>query len=386
MAAALTVAGALTVAAGWSVGAGSRPDPPARVGEAAADASTTWRWSLPPGFPEPQVPADNPMSVAKVELGRRLFFDPRLSRGDAISCATCHRPELAFTDGRARPEGVTGVLHPRSAMSLVNVAYAETLGWDDPNVTRLEDQLLTPLFGHDPVEMGMQRDAVALDRFRQDADVSRLFDAAFTGPLTGLGHASSGDPVTWDHVAQAIAAYERTLIFGDTAFDRTWHRGDEGALTPAARRGMRLFFGNRLACGHCHGGFNLSGPTRHVGSTPRPPIFHNTGLYNLDGRYPSDNPGLARHTAQPADDGRFKTPTLRNVTRTAPYFHDGSAATLDDVLDHYAAGGRRLEAGRYAGDGSQHPNRDPLVRGFLLTAQERADLLAFLAALEDSAF
>ncbi|MEM8934535.1 MAG: cytochrome-c peroxidase, partial [Acidobacteriota bacterium] len=113
-----------------------------------------WTWDLPPGTPPPLVPADNPMSAAKVELGRRLFFDRRLSGDGTMHCGTCHRPELAFTDGLARPVGITGERHPRGAMALINVAYGISFGWDDPRVHRLEDQLTTPLFGHDPVEMG----------------------------------------------------------------------------------------------------------------------------------------------------------------------------------------------------------------------------------------
>ncbi|MEM9556238.1 MAG: MbnH family di-heme enzyme [Acidobacteriota bacterium] len=346
-------------------------DPTTR--EVDADASAeTWAWRLPAGFPEPTVPADNPMSTAKVELGRRLFYDSRLSRDGSMSCATCHRQELAFTDGRARAVGVTGEVHGHGAMSLANVAYAPHLGWDDPRVEQLEDQLTTPLFGHAPIEMGLHPRDGSIERLRTDWRLQILFDAAFPD-----ARGTATDAVTWHHVGQAIAAFERTLLSGDSAFDRYWHQGDEDALSNAARRGMRLFFSRRLGCSTCHGGFNLSGPVRFVGARAREPRLLNTGLYNLDGEstYPPSAPGLVRHTGDPADRGKFRAPTLRNIAVTAPYMHDGSVATLDEVLDHYAASGR-----------APGPLTSPLLRGFQLSADERSDLHAFFDALTDTTF
>ena len=315
------------------------------------------------------------MSEAKVELGRALFYDTRLSGDGTMSCGTCHRQELAFTDGQARPTGITGERHPRSAMSLANVAYAVSLAWDDPALRLLEQQLTTPIFGHDPVEMGVERSEHLLARLRSDWLTVLAFQAAF-GASDEDAH---GAVVTMDRVAKAIAAFERTLISGNSAFDRYFYQDDEQALSPEARRGMALFFSKRLSCGECHRGFNLSGPFHFEGSREHEPAFHNTGLYAQPGpdgpRYPAHNPGLRRHTGNPKDDGRFKAPTLRNIAVTAPYMHDGSIADLEGVIDHYARGGR-----------ADHPLKSSRLRGFTLSPSERHDLIAFLHALTDPSF
>lgn len=335
------------------------------------------RGRLPPGFPPPPIPAGNPLTAEKVELGRRLFYDRRLSGDGHYACASCHRQELAFTDGRARAMGAAGDLHPRGAMSLANAAYAVTLAWDDPALTRLEDQALVPMLATEPVELGIAgREDEVLARLREDEPYRRLFAAAFAG---------EADPFTLDNVARALASFERTLISGRSAYDRLLWEDDRSALTPAAWRGMELFFSGRLGCSDCHAGFNFSGPARFAapeGAGPAaaaepPPAFFNTALYDLGGgAYPPDNPGLFRHTGRAEDHGRFRAPTLRNVALTAPYMHDGSIATLGEVIDHYAAGGRAAGS----------PAKDPRLRGFVLAPGERADLVAFLQSLTDHAF
>jgi len=333
-------------------------------------------FDLPAGFPAPRVPADNAMTAAKVELGRRLFHDPRLSGPGTLACSGCHRPELAYTDGRAHAVGVAGDLHPRSAMSLANVAYNTTLGWDNPNLRRLEDQALVPLLNTHPVEMGFgEHEAEVLARLEHDRRYARAFQRGFPGDK---------QPVSLDNVARALASFVRTLISGDSAFDR-WSRGAEvSALTPEERAGARLFFSQRVGCFRCHAGFNLSGPVDYDGAEPEPPSFHNTGLYDLDGRgaYPSEATGAHRVTGRAEDMGAFRAPTLRNVALTAPYMHDGSIATLEEAIDHYAAGGRAPRGGASAADSL----RDPLLRGFELSPEERAHLVAFLHALTDETF
>jgi len=186
-------------------------------------AAEIYVWDLPPGFPEPLVPADNPMTPAKVELGWTLFHDARLSGNGELACSGCHRPELAYTDGRARAVGSLGDEHPRSAMSLANVAYASTLGWDDPTLTSLETQVLVPLLNQHPVEMGVAgHEERVLDRLRSDRAYRRLFDRAFP---------ESHDPFTLQHAARALASFERTLISGDSPYDRWAHRAEADALT-----------------------------------------------------------------------------------------------------------------------------------------------------------
>ncbi len=354
--------------------AGHSPQEVGKGGSTGRD----FAWQLPAGFPEPRVPSENPMTAAKVELGRHLFFDPRLSGNGNLSCGGCHRPELAFTDGRARAVGSTGETHPRSSMSLANVAYQRTLTWADPGLERLEDQMRVPMFSRHPVEMGLAgREAQALDRLRQDGRYRELFVEAFPG---------AGDPIRMESVIQAIASFERTLISGSSPYDRWVYWGED--LSEAARRGAELFFSRRLGCSECHAGFSFSGPVEFRGGPDAEPRFHNTGLYNVDGRggYPADNPGLLEHTGLPGDMGRFRAPTLRNVELTAPYMHDGSIATLEGVIEHYAAGGRTLRDGPSAGVGRANPHKSPRVQGFSLSEMEKRQLVAFLESLTDRAF
>jgi cytochrome c peroxidase len=231
-----------------------------------------------------------------------------------------------------------------------------------------------------PVEMGLAgRERELLSRLRGDPRYVEMFGAAFPG---------DADAFTLDNVAKAIASFERTLISGGSPYNRLVWGGEMDALSDSARRGMRLFFSDRLRCSECHAGFTLSGPAAFEGDRDVRPAFHNTGLYDVDGQgaYPADNRGLAEHTGLPADMGRFRAPTLYNVAVTAPYMHDGSVATLDEVLDIYASGGRRLTSGPHSGDGRVSPNKSSRVVGFALTREDRRDVLAFLESLTDERF
>jgi len=338
---------------------------------AVASAEAAWRWQLPRGMPAPSVPADNPMSSRKVELGRRLFYDVRLSVTGAYACASCHQQARAFSDGRARALGATGELHPRGAMSLANVAYSLRFGWDDPDTTSLEAQAQIPMLNTAPIELGVRgNEARILDALRRDRLYARGFPRAFPDAARGFELA---------HVRKAIAAFERTLISGGSAYDRAVYRDERAALSPAARRGLALFTSPELACSECHGGPTLGGADT---------AFHNTGLFNLDGQgaYPPTGQGLFARTRAPADMGRFRAPSLRTVALTAPYMHDGSDATLPDVLAHYARGGRNARAADGAEPGARNPHQSERVRGFPLSPEDEAALLAFLEALTDEAF
>ena len=337
-------------------------------------------WRLPEGFPLPRVPVDNPMTPEKVELGRLLFYDPRLSGDGTISCATCHQPEHSFTDGRGQAEGIGGSLHPRSAMSLANVAYNATLGWDDPNLMRLEDQIMVPLYNTDPPEMGVtDRENEVLGRFQEDPRMGAHFRLAFP---------KDADPITMPNIVFALASFERTLISGNSVYDRWAYGGTTDALDKAQRAGARLFFSRRLGCFRCHGGFNFSGPVLYEGSDSPGARFHNTGLYNEDGQgaYPEPNTGLHRHTGNIGDMGKFRAPTLRNIALTAPYMHDGSISDLEAVLEHYAAGGRHRLLNAQDGNLMVEAGTDPLMTGFELSRDEKQHLLAFLHALTDETF
>ena len=260
------------------------------------------------------------------------------------------------------------------------MAYEASLGWADPGLTRLEDQVKVPLLSTAPVELGVAgHEDEVIARLAADAGTRTAFAAAFPG---------EAEPVTLPNLGRALASFERTLISGDSPFDRLLFHGEMDALSAAAWGGMRLFYSSRLGCSQCHAGFNFSGPVVRVGSVPEPPSFHNTGLYNLGGTgaYPDDNRGLYEHTGVAADMGRFRAPTLRNVALTAPYMHDGSVATLEEVIDHYAAGGRTIAAGPFAGVGAASPWKSARLTGFTLDAGERADLVEFLRSLTDTDF
>ena len=302
---------------------------------------------LPRWFPVPRIPTDNPITEEKVELGRHLFYEPMLSGNSTYSCASCHLQSLAFTDGLAQAIGSTGGVHARSTMTLANVVYNASYGWAD-RTWSLESQMEVPMYNEHPVEMGLKgHEAEVIDRFIADADYGLRFRAAFPG---------EPNPVTFSNIVKAIASFERIIVSADSPFDRYLYQDDDSGMSPAAKRGVALFFSDRLKCSECHGSVNISGPTLFTGAMPSDPaaFFHATGV-----------------AAEPA---QFRAPTLRNIAVTAPYMHDGSMATLQDVVAHYAAGGRH-----------QRPKSDK-VRGFAISPAEIDDLVAFLESLTDQKF
>jgi cytochrome c peroxidase len=373
------------------------------LGAGCGDSDTAsepqgWVWDLPEGVLPPRVPHDNPMSAAKVELGRFLFYDTKLSANQTQSCASCHQQELAFTDGLDRAEGSTGEIHPRNSMMLANAGYAASLTWANNVLDKLEEQALLPMFGEAPiVELGMSgMEDELLRRMRADERYPAMFASAFP---------DDEDPLTPDNfkgnMTKAIAAFQRQLTSFNSRVDQ-FTRGDENALTDSERRGMALFFGgtteagvtDALECFHCHGGFLFSQASDHEQNTFSQKSFINNGLYNLDedGSYPNGNQGLYDLTYDLAHKGQFKPPSVRNIEKTAPYMHDGSIATLEEVLRHYERGGRwvpegtEIEGEDVSGDGRDNPNKSSFLNGFEITDQEREDVLAFLRALTDDEF
>jgi cytochrome c peroxidase len=315
---------------------------------ALAQTGQPYRWQLPQGFPIPLVPPGNPMSQEKVALGRRLFYETRLSVTGRYSCASCHEPARAFVDGRARARGATGQELAVSAMSLTNVAYNASYGWSHPQVRTLEAQLRQPLFNTHPIEIGLRgRENEVLRTLASDPGYRAAFALAFAA--SGPGGAT---PVTLAHLTQAIAAFERTLISGDSPFDHYVYRGEHAALNDAAKRGLALFYSARVGCAGCHGGFNFTGTW-------------------VDAAHPRARAAFARNGAGPV---AMRVPTLRNIALTAPYMHDGRFATLDAVLDHY----QRV--------GALRPAPDARLRPMHLSGDERRELLAFLGSLTDPGF
>ena len=285
------------------------------------------------------VPADNPLTPAKVALGERLFFEPLLSADEKLSCSSCHKPQHAFSDTVAVSPGVYGRRGTRNAPSIVNAAYGELFFWDGRAAT-LEDQALRPIQA--PNEMDMPLDSV-LQRLGGKPEYRERFAAAFP----------DGE-VSAPNLARALASYVRTLRSGDSPFDR-FFAGDSNALSTVARDGFQLFVG-RARCSLCHAGPTLTDQS-----------FHNTGVAWRDGMLADS--GRAAVTGTRDALGAFKTPSLRNVERTAPYMHDGSVATLEEVVEFYDGGG------------NPNPYQDPDIRPLNLNASERSALLAFLRSL-----
>jgi len=298
------------------------------------------------------------MSEQKVALGKRLFFDTRLSVNGKASCSSCHDPTRAYTDGRPVAIGATGEALPHSAMALVNVAYNISYGWTKPELASLEAQMLEPMLNEHPIELGLHgRQQLVCDQLAEDADYRAAFARSFPDSPT---------PITFEHIVQAIASFERTLISGHSPFDRYAFEGEHTAISAQAKRGMALFYSPRSGCGACHSGFNFSGNFKDTAGATGKPSFANNGTTN-----------------QP-----MKVPTLRNIALTAPYMHDGRFPTLDAVLEHYAKVAENLRATtRPRGKPRQHDNfPDVRLRQFELSPQERQDLIAFLQTLTDEGF
>lgn len=327
---------------------------------------TPYRWALPPGFPEPVTPKDNLLTVEKVELGRHLFYDTRLSANNTQSCASCHQQGFAFSEARKTSLGSTGQAHHRNSMTLTNMAYNATFTWAHPGITSLEQHILIPLFGDAPVEMGAGgHETEILKRIADDPHYQDLFAAAFP---------YRRNRISFDNIVKSIASFVRTMTSFDSPFDRYAYYQDDGALTESQLRGMNLFMSERLECAHCHHGFNFSQFATHESAAVEDRAFHVTGLHPLSEGAAGVDSGVFGVTNHVADKHKFKAPTLRNIARTAPYMHDGSLATLSEVLDFYATGGHA------------HPSKSPFMKGFVLTPEEKEDVLNFLRGLTDEKF
>ena len=287
------------------------------------------------------VPIDNPITPTKVLLGKRLFFDKRLSKDESISCAVCHDPARGFSNGKTVGEGIFGRQGTRNVPSIINRLFGRTQFWDGRSDT-LESQAVGPLLN--PNEMGINEELL-IKRLKSDVEYQMLFQEVFDSAPT------------LENVSQAIAAFERTLLSETVPFDRYEWNGEKNALSASAKQGLVLFRG-KARCSICHIGTNFTDE-----------MFHNLGAGEGVGR---KDPGRAQVTKNPADFGKFKTPTLRNVTLTAPYMHDGSLATLEDIIAFYDGGGR------------PNSNLDKEIKPLKLTDRERADLLEFLKTLTGS--
>lgn len=315
----------------------------------AAEEQAYPDWIGSPVFPEANIPTPE-----RIALGEKLFFDPILSVDSTTSCGSCHKPEFAFADNSVTSEGIHGLAPRRNVPGLMNIAWHPLL-FRDGAARSLELLTLAPLQAED--EMGLSY-REAYRRMETHPYYADALAAAY--PDFNPGRA----------FVHALAAYQRSLLSFKTAFDRYFFEGDSTALSDSEKRGWELFSSNRTACLDCH----------------QLPMFTDFSLVNLGLHAQYEDEGHARVSRDSADWGRFLIPPLRNVALTAPYMHDGSMATLEEVVDMYAAGGRVIDQGDYAGDGRANPHKSAFVDGFPLTDAEREDLLEFLRALTDEAF
>jgi cytochrome c peroxidase len=320
---------------------------------------------------------ENPFSKAKASLGRYLFYDRRLSFNQTKACASCHDPKFSFTDSYRRSTGALGDNLQHNAPPLINLVFNKYLTLADSSLHFPEQQIKNPLFHNKPIEMGWGgNEALIMDRLKRDPFYSQQIRLVFRG---------EAEPFTKKNIEYAIGSFIKTILSFNSVFDRYHQSGNADMLSATEKRGMNLFFSEKLACSRCHGGINFSAPliTDRDG---RKLYYQNTGLYNVDekGLYPAYDQGLIEFTGNTMDMGKYRIPTLRNLLFTAPYFHDGSAATLEEVITVYENGGRNIISGAHAGDGRKNPYKSNLINGFRLTSQEKNDLIRFLLSLSDS--
>ena len=306
------------------------------------EESDIYTLRVPAGFPQPDIPADNALTRSRVALGRRLFYDPVLSKDSTRSCGSCHFPQRAFSDSTAVSSGIEQRPGTRNTPSLANVVYQKRL-LREGGIPTLEMQVLVPIQEHNEFDFNI---LLVAERLQRIPEYAALAEKAY-------GRIPDAFVIT-----RSIAAFERTLLSGDSPYDQYVFQGKPFALTASAKRGLELFQSKRLNCAKCHEGFLFSNQE-----------YTNNGLYEV---YPDS--GRIRLTGLESDRGEFKIPSLRNAALTAPYMHDGSLPTLEAVVDHYRTGGKA------------HPNKSPILKPFELTAEERADLLAFLRSLTDQKF
>ncbi|MFT5820934.1 MAG: cytochrome c peroxidase [Crocinitomix sp.] len=299
-----------------------------------------YKQEIPKGFPVPLVAEGNVLTQARIDLGRMLFYDPILSIDSSISCASCHNQALAFADDRTISPGVEGRLAMRNAPTLANVAYSPTLLFDG-HLKNLEMQILVPIAEHAEMAFNIVEISKLL---KQDSTYVKMSNEAYNRKPDAFV------------ITRAISAFERTLISGNSKYDQQVHQG-RNVMNKSEKRGMDLFF-NQLNCVQCHSGFNFTNYTTT-----------NNGLYEVYA-----DSGRQRVTKLESDRAVFKIPTLRNIALTAPYMHDGSIATLEEVIAHYKTGG------------AKHKNKSDKLKPFDLSEAEMSDLIHFLNCLTDKDF
>jgi cytochrome c peroxidase len=308
-------------------------------------STTKYEFIIPKGFPTPDIPADNNLTIQRIALGKKLFYDKMLSSDSSVSCGTCHAPKSAFADQRVLSEGVKGTKGDRNSMPLINLAWSNSFMWDG-GVTSIELQIVNPLTNRKEMNIKLEE---AVARLNAQPVYIKLFKKAY---------GTKPDAAT---LFKAIASFERTLVSARSKYDKYYYGKDPSVFNESEVRGFLLFNSEKTHCSSCHTGFNFTNGT-----------FQNNGLYleyKDQGRY--------NVTHLESDKGKFKVPTLRNIAITAPYMHDGSFKTLEEVIDHYNKGG------------VNHPNKSSHVHNNdspPLTEEEKIDLINFLNTLTDETY
>jgi len=303
--------------------------------------TSNYQLTLPSHIPSPKLPTNNPLTKEAVALGEKLFFDPILSRDSSIACKNCHLPQLAFSDSVAISPGVDGRLGFRNAPTLMNLAWLDLIN-KDGGISKLDLQAMTPIEDHEEMDLSVLKVA---KRLNDQPEYVSLSKKAYQRPIDAFV------------ITRALASYLRTLTSFNSPYDQ-YVLGDTAALSQSAIRGKNLFFSKKANCSQCHSGFNFTNNA-----------FENNGLYNAY----IDN-GRQRVTLLPEDESKFRVPTLRNITLTAPYMHDGSLKNLEAVIVHYNKGG------------NNHPYKSTILQPLDLSASEKNDLLAFLETLTSKDF
>ncbi len=299
-------------------------------------------FQVPMGFSEPILRKDNPITFSKIALGKKLFFDPILSLDSSISCGSCHRPQFAFSDPNPISPGVKGKIALRNAPSLSNLAWHPYF-FAEGGSPNLEAQVLGPVEDQNEMAFSIVK---AVNRLKDNSTYNQLFQEVFL------------DSPSVYTTTRAIAAFERSLISSNSKFDKYVLEGDKAAFTPVEKRGYELFISDSLKCNTCHSGFMLTDFS-----------FQNNGIYEI-----YEDPGRARLTLNDTDRGKFKVPSLRNIAFTGPYMHDGSFKNLEEIIDHYASGGKN------------HENQSRKIQGFSISEEDKIALVQFLQCLTDSVF
>lgn len=320
-------------------GAAIGPGPPVVVLTPLLDVTK------PAGFPAASLlesaPPDNALTEARAQLGKRLFFEQRLSRTGAVSCGNCHLQQHGFSDPMPVSSGVDGRQGTRNAPALLNLAWGNSFFWEGRAAT-LEEQATQPIAHPDEMDLPLPE---AVARLAADSAYAQAFADAY------------GSPPTEATLRKALASFVRALVSGNSAYDRHL-RGDDTGFGEPERRGLAIFLTDKGACFHCH----PAGMLTNEG-------FFNNGTFKEGG-----DPGRQAFTGRTGDRGKFKVPALRNIAATAPYMHDGSLTTLEDVVEHYDRGG------------TGHSTTDPQIQPLALSPDDKADLLAFLRSLTDETF